>query len=290
MLQLLAGGAAAVVLLGLFAWLAFQQQRLADHQEALNTTIASQQTQIEDLVTAQRDRRAAAAGGISVPSDTADENPTTPPELAEDSDPDVFGLGLLQLALDAIARRDDARQRALVAFIANLPEHPFRSQMLGLMRDQASDPLAAKQAAETLDGPVVEDPAPTGEATRLRFGLVEPGQMDGWDYDVLVCRTALERHDPYLESEVDRLLDSLRQADPQHGRIRLAPLGGKILQRDPGLAEPGLHLLVDGRRVIEARKGTQIAKRLAFDGYDFRLRGALGSATPWQITLVYCPE
>jgi hypothetical protein len=51
-----------------------------------------------------------------------------------------------------------------------------------------------------------------------------------------------------------------------------------------------MHVLIDARRPAEVQHGPQVAKRLAFDGYDFGVRESTDYPTPWQLTLVYCPE
>lgn len=319
--RLLGGLLIGALLVGLFAWFAWQQQRLSDRVEALNATLAAQQAHLQDLTTEKADDENAMAAGISPErqGDPEAHSRARPAAAAgrASGDPDAFGLGLLQLALDAIARQDAGRQRALVGFLQNLPDHPFRNQMLALMRDEASDPQAARQAAAAFasaaaakaqDESTAEPPkaaetdtaataARTGTAGKasektppLTFGLRHPGRPDGWDYDLLVCRLALDRHDPYLVGEVDRLIESLRQADENHGQIRLRPLSEEARRSDPALGEPGMHVLVDGRRPMEAQHGTQVAKRLAFDGYDFGIRESMDYPTPWQLTLVYCPE
>ncbi|MEX2630919.1 MAG: hypothetical protein WD341_13360 [Tistlia sp.] len=288
--RILTVAALVALAVGLFLWLALQQQRLSERQELLNATLVAQQAQLTNLATDLADRQDAAAAGITPSPPPAEDRSPARAELPEEQESEAFALGVLQIALDAIARRDAARQRALIGYLAALPESAFRSQMLGMLRDEADDPLAAKAAAAAIAAPDEEaDPLPAGAAERLRFGLVEPGRPEGWDYDLLVCPHTLEGRDPYLEGEVDRLLDSLRKNDRGHGRIRLLPLGGALADRDPELGEPGLHLLVDRDRPEELRHGAQLARRLTFDGYDFRVRPALGTPTPWQITLSYCP-
>lgn len=343
--------AAAALLLGLFGWTAWQQQRLAEEQETLRETVELQRREIAELerelgaqqvdpslrsgAAGRQDGSAGAAGGATIADGRG-------PGQGE-----AFALGLMQLAMDALARNDAARQRALVAYLASLPEQPFRSQMLSMLRDRAGDPVASKQAGAALRPaaraghrdsfiePVVEpaasqpdahepenrspaastgatvgapvqggggqeaasaggrapEPKRRARASRLRFGLVESGRAEGWDYDLLVCTAALDRHDPYLDGEVSRLLDSLRQADPLHGRIRLAPLEEDLRQRDPELGVPGTHyVLTDDGRTPEAAQAQRVAKRLNFDGFDFVTRLSTTPVTPWRLDLAYCPE
>lgn len=337
--------AAAALLLGLYGWTAWQQQRLAEQQSALRELVELQRREIEELSrelgARQVDPSLRGGGGDAAASGA---------NIAEGRAPgqgEAFALGLMQLAMDALARNDAARQRALVAYLASLPEQPFRSQMLTMLRDRAGDPVAAKQAAaalqpadtaghhdgfaEPVTGPAattVESHRPEGNSPavgtgaaesapatggggqeavvtggrapepswrttskRLPFGLVDAGRADGWDYDLLVCAAALEHHDPYLDGEVSRLLDSLRQADPLHGRIRLAPLEEEMRRRDPELGVPGTHYIVtDDSRTPETKQAQRIAKRLNFDGYDFAARRSPNPVTPFHLDLAYCPE
>src|SRR5690606_3331936 len=103
--------------------------------------------------------------------------------------------------------------------------------------------------AGALLGRAVEVVEPiAGEAAALPFGEVAAGLPEGWDYDLFVCRAVIERHEPYLEDEIGRLLGSLEAADPRHGRIRLSALEPAIRQQHVELQAPGLFLLTDPER------------------------------------------
>ncbi|SMF16274.1 hypothetical protein SAMN06265365_103190 [Tistlia consotensis] len=285
----------ALLLITAVGWFAWQQHQLAEDEATLRQAIAEQSRQLAQLAALLQGRRPAAAAptnGVATGTAPAPQPAATATALPQDGK--VFELGVLQLALDAVARRDAAKQRALVGYLEAQPDLPFRRQMLTLLRDRSDDPVAAKQAGAALAGPMASraagDRPISSEAAKLPFGQVAAGRQDGWDYDLLICRVALERHDPYLRSEIARLLASLKQADPRHGRIELKALGENLRQDDPDLADPGLYVLADTRRSEEVEQAARVAKRLAFDGFDFHTRASTGDPTPWHLSLVYCPE
>ncbi len=288
---LVALAALLAIALAVGGWLAYRLQAVEGQGEELRRRLAQLEQRLppepaDGEAAAPADRGPGnAAGAAPAPAEGAANGSAATPA----SEGEVFELGLLQMALDAIAQQDAARQRSLVGYLAALPERPFRRQMLSLFRDEAGDPLAAKQAADALAGPeapAVDDDPDDG----LTFGLVDNGEVDGWDYELMLCPAVLEQRDPYLPAEIDRLLDSLRQYDQGHGRIWLSRIAPQQQAENPALAGSGLFLLVDGRRASEVRHARALARRLAFEGYDFTTRSAAGSVSPWRLTLVYCPR
>lgn len=260
--------------IALALWFGASQQRLAGRIAGLERELAEQRAEIGRLSEALQARPAA--------------NPAPPVEEAparEANEPEV-----LAMVLDSLGHRDVTRQRALVSYLERLPDPQVRRRLLVLLRDEASDPLAAKRAGALLGRPIEVVEPTAGQPARLPFGLVAEGQPEGWDYDVFVCRSTLERADANLPSEIDRLLASLRSADPRHGRIRLSPLEPAVRQNHAALATAGLFLLADQGRGDEARQAVLLTRRLAFDGFDFATRRAAAEPSPWYIALFYCPQ
>lgn len=260
--------------IALALWFGASQQRLAGRIAGLEQELAEQRAEIGRLSEALQARPAA--------------NPAPPVEEAPAQEADE--VEVLAMVLDSLGHRDVTRQRALVSYLERLPDPQLRRRLLGLLRDEASDPLAAKRAGALLGRSIeVVEPA-AGQPARLPFGLVAEGQPEGWDYDVFVCRSTLQGADSNLPSEIERLLASLRAADPRHGRIRLSPLEPAVRQDHAALAAPGLFLLADQGRGDEARQAVLLTRRLSFDGFDVATRRAAAEPSPWYIALFYCPE
>lgn len=237
-----------------------------------------------------------------------------------------FNFDVFKLAIDSLKASDPELQRALVAYFRSLSDGAFRRQMLVLFRSESEDPVAAKTASRELGReievlqaqlpqpspawsppgepapggapePAAEAPAPApapvlpapppaaappaerGPAARL----VSAGRAEGWDYDLFVCS------DASAGAPVEPLLAALQDFDPRHGRIRLEPLEESLRSGSLELATPGLFLLIDRDAAAEVEQGEGLRRALEAQGFDFEARANPGPASPWYISLFYCP-